>query len=100
MIVKIQQLFFDIILFIYGLVAIIFATRIVWLTKKKLNETFQFLLVAIIMWSMVKLLAILSDVRFISGYAVSLGELFFISLLIIGTWYITHTLLEKARKKK
>ncbi len=92
MILRIQQLLFDVILFLYGLVAILFATRIVWVTRKKINEAFQFLLVAIISWTLVKLLSILSDLKLISIYAVSLGELFFISLLIVGVWYLKYIL--------
>lgn len=100
MIIRTEQLLFDVILFILGLAAIIFASRIVWVTKKKLSEAFQFLLIAIITWTTVKLLAIFSDLRIISIFAVSLGELFFISLLIIGVWHIKHTLVESKKKKR
>ena len=100
MIIKPQQLLFDIVLFIYGLVAIIFATRTIWLTKKRLNEGFQFLLVAIVAWSVVKFLDILTDLRILSDFIVNLGELFFISLLIVGTWYINHIILTRRSKKK
>lgn len=99
MIIRHQQLLFDIVLFIYGLVAIIFATKTVWLTKKKLNEGFQFLLVAVVAWSAVKLIAILSDLKIINIYAVSLGELFFIILLIVGNWYISHIIATRKSKK-
>lgn len=99
MIVNTQQLLFDLVLFIYGLVAMLFAIKIIWLTKKKINEAFQFLLVAILAWVIVKLLAILNDLRVLSVYAVRIGELFFITLLIICTWYINHTLLNYKKKR-
>ena len=100
MLIRSQQLLFDIILFIYGLAAILFAARVVWLTKKRLNEAFQFILMSVIVWSIVKLIAILSDLKLLSVYAVSLGELFFISLLIISTWYMKQILLDPKTKKK
>jgi len=99
MIIRSQQFLFDLILFLYGLVAIIFASRMLWITKRKLNEVFQFFLAAIVVWTIVKFVSILTDLRLISIYAVGLGELFFITLLIVGAWYAKHTLLETKRNK-
>ena len=100
MIIRIQQLLFDIVLFIYGLVAIIIVSRILWVTKKKFNEAFQFIVVAIIAWVLVKLLAILSDLKIITGFVVSLGEIFFISMFIAGAWYIHHVIINSKKKTK
>ena len=100
MLIRTQQLLFDLILFIYSLVAMLFVARIVWITKNKLNESFKFLLITIFVWSLVKLLDIMIDLRILNIYVVSIGELFFITLFIAGTWYTKHLFLTSKHKKK
>jgi len=100
MIIRIQQLLFDIVLFIYGLVAVVIVSKILWVTKKKFNEAFQFIVVAMIAWGFVKLLAILKDLRLVTNFVVNLGEIFFISMFIVGAWYIHHVIINSKKKTK